>query len=99
MSGPGEVRRPRPHDTGTNPQRGYRALRDRRRGGCEPEDDRGRGVDGVVIHHFGSKQGLRVACDECVAGAILTGKGAAIAAGSGLDPVQSIRDDQQGRRS
>lgn len=50
----------------------------------------------LVIHHFGSKEGLRTACDEYVAGVIRDAKRAAMAAGTGLDPFQAIRDAQQG---
>jgi len=45
----------------------------------------------LVIHHFGSKEQLRVACDEHVAEVIRTGKSAAMAAGPGLDPLAAVR--------
>ena len=48
----------------------------------------------LVIHHFGSKDGLRAACDEHVAATIRQRKGAAMAAGPGLDPVAAIRMGQ-----
>jgi AcrR family transcriptional regulator len=50
----------------------------------------------LVIHHFGSKDGLRAACDEYVAAAIGEQKRAAMAAGTGLDPLAAIRESQQG---
>ena len=50
----------------------------------------------LVIHHFGSKDGLRAACDEHVAATIRQRKGAAMAAGPGLDPVAAIRLGQDG---
>lgn len=46
----------------------------------------------LVIHHFGSKEGLRVACDEYVASVIKEQKTRAMKAGKGLDPFQAIRD-------
>ena len=46
---------------------------------------------GLVIHHFGSKEGLRIACDEHVAGIIRNMKNDAMAAGAGLDVVASFR--------
>jgi AcrR family transcriptional regulator len=46
---------------------------------------------GLVIHHFGSKDDLRVACDEHVAQLIRDVKGSAMAAGAGLDPLQALR--------
>jgi AcrR family transcriptional regulator len=50
----------------------------------------------LVIHHYGSKEGLRVACDEYVVAAIRTIKHASVAAGRSLDPFPVIRDLQQG---
>lgn len=47
---------------------------------------------GLVIHHFGSKDALRVACDRHVAATIRQRKQAAAAAGVNLDPVAAIRD-------
>ncbi|HVM18383.1 MAG TPA: TetR family transcriptional regulator [Egibacteraceae bacterium] len=46
---------------------------------------------GLVIHHFGSKDALRVACDEHVAGTIRTRKAAAMSAGPPFDPVAALR--------
>lgn len=46
---------------------------------------------GLVIHHFGSKDELRIACDEYVAGLIREVKGSAMAAGAGLDPLAAMR--------
>ncbi|WP_055478104.1 TetR family transcriptional regulator [Sphaerimonospora mesophila] len=51
----------------------------------------------LVIHHFGSKDGLRVACDEYVASVIKEQKTRAMAAGQGLDPFQAVRDAYEGR--
>jgi AcrR family transcriptional regulator len=45
----------------------------------------------LVIHHFGSKEQLRVACDQHVAEVIRSGKSAAMAAGPGLDPLAAVR--------
>lgn len=50
----------------------------------------------LVIHHFGSKEGLRKACDEYVAAVIREGKRAAMAAGTSLDPFETMREFQQG---
>jgi AcrR family transcriptional regulator len=50
----------------------------------------------LVIHHFGSKDGLRVACDEHVAAAIREGKTAAMAQGLGLDPMAAMREQAFG---
>lgn len=47
---------------------------------------------GLVIHHFGSKDALRHACDEYVAEVIRANKQRAMAAGAGLDPVAALRD-------
>lgn len=46
----------------------------------------------LVIHHFGSKEGLRVACDEHVAAQIRARKHAAMSAGANLDPFAAVRD-------
>ena len=46
---------------------------------------------GLVIHHFGSKDQLRIACDEYVAALIREVKGSAMAAGAGLDPLAAMR--------
>ena len=46
---------------------------------------------GLVIHHFGSKDGLRVACDEHVAATIRDRKHAAMAQGTNLDPLAALR--------
>jgi AcrR family transcriptional regulator len=45
----------------------------------------------LVIHHFGSKDGLRAACDEHVAATIRDEKSRAMAAGPGLDPLAALR--------
>ncbi len=46
---------------------------------------------GLVIHHYGSKDQLRIACDEYVASLIREVKGTAMAAGAGLDPLAAMR--------
>jgi AcrR family transcriptional regulator len=50
----------------------------------------------LVIHHFGSKDRLRVACDEYVASAIRMQKSTVLAASKGLDPFQAVRDAYDG---
>lgn len=50
----------------------------------------------LVIHHFGSKEGLRVACDAYVAAVIRDRKRAALAAGPGMDPLEALRQADQG---
>lgn len=50
----------------------------------------------LVIHHFGSKQRLRTACDAHVAATIRERKHAAMAAGPGLDPLAAWRGAQEG---
>ncbi|TVR36142.1 MAG: TetR/AcrR family transcriptional regulator [Nitriliruptor sp.] len=51
---------------------------------------------GLVIHHFGSKDALRVACDQYVAAVIRDRKQRAAATGAGLDPVAALRDAGDG---
>jgi AcrR family transcriptional regulator len=51
---------------------------------------------GSVIHHFGSKDALRVACDEHVAALIREQKRTAMAAGAGLDPLAAFRTYEEG---
>ena len=51
---------------------------------------------GLVIHHFGSKDALRVACDQHVAALVRERKQRAAAAGVGLDPVAALRDAGEG---
>lgn len=46
---------------------------------------------GLVMHHFGSKDALRVACDEHVATLIREQKGGAMAQGASLDPLAALR--------
>jgi AcrR family transcriptional regulator len=50
----------------------------------------------LVIHHFGSKDALRAACDEYVATAIAERKHAAMAQGPSFDPLAALRAGQQG---
>lgn len=49
---------------------------------------------GLVIHHFGSKDALRHACDEHIAAIIRSNKEKAMAAGATFDPVSALRDAQ-----
>lgn len=46
---------------------------------------------GLVIHHFGSKDGLRVACDQHVAALVRDQKRTAMAEGVALDPLAALR--------
>lgn len=50
---------------------------------------------GLVIHHFGSKDALRRACDEHVVAVIRAGKREAMSAGSGLDALGALRGAKQ----
>lgn len=50
----------------------------------------------LVIHHYGSKEALREACDEHVAATIRERKHAAMAAGPAMDPVAALRDMEGG---
>lgn len=45
----------------------------------------------LVIHHFGSKDRLRVACDRHVAALIREQKSGSMQAGGGVDPVAALR--------
>jgi AcrR family transcriptional regulator len=51
---------------------------------------------GLVMHHFGSMDGLRVACDEYVTAMIRELKSGAMAAGPGFDPLAALRDQESG---
>ena len=46
---------------------------------------------GLVIHHFGSKDGLRAACDEYVAATVREQKQSAMSAGPDFDPLGPLR--------
>jgi AcrR family transcriptional regulator len=50
----------------------------------------------LVIHHFGSKDALRVACDQHVAALVREQKTAAMAAGPQLDPLAALRQAGEG---
>jgi AcrR family transcriptional regulator len=50
----------------------------------------------LVLHHFGSKEALRAACDAHVVATIRERKQAAMAAGPGLDPLAALREDPGG---
>jgi AcrR family transcriptional regulator len=51
---------------------------------------------GLVIHHFGSKDALRVECDTHVAAIIRAQKRAVMAAGPGIDPLAALRAQNDG---
>lgn len=51
---------------------------------------------GLVIHHFGSKDALRVECDTHVAAVIREQKHEVMAAGPSLDPLAALRDQHDG---
>jgi AcrR family transcriptional regulator len=50
---------------------------------------------GLIIHHFGSMDGLRLACDEHVAGIIRANKREAMMQGPGLDVAAALRRAEQ----
>jgi AcrR family transcriptional regulator len=50
----------------------------------------------LVIHHFGTKDALRVECDEHVAALIRERKLAAMGAGSAFDPLAALREAGDG---
>lgn len=51
---------------------------------------------GLVMHHFGSKDDLRVACDRHVAALVREAKEKAVAEGAGIDPTAHIRAHEDG---
>jgi AcrR family transcriptional regulator len=51
---------------------------------------------GLVIHHFGSKDELRVECDKHVATVIRELKSGAMAAGASFDPLAAMRAQHSG---
>jgi AcrR family transcriptional regulator len=51
---------------------------------------------GLVIHHFGSMEGLRAACDEHVVATIRRIKSEAITDGLGIDPLATFRRADHG---
>lgn len=51
---------------------------------------------GLVIHHFGSMEGLRAACDEHVAATIREYKEKAFSRGPSLDVLAALRDSPSG---
>ncbi len=51
---------------------------------------------GLIIHHFGSMEGLRLACDGFVASRIRELKEGAAAAGPNLDVLAAIRESDAG---
>jgi AcrR family transcriptional regulator len=50
----------------------------------------------LVMHHYGSKDALRVACDQHVAALVREQKTAAMAAGAQLDPLGALRQAGEG---
>jgi AcrR family transcriptional regulator len=50
----------------------------------------------LVIHHYGSKDALREACDQHVAATIRDRKLEAMAQGPGMDPLAALREAGQG---
>jgi TetR/AcrR family transcriptional regulator, regulator of cefoperazone and chloramphenicol sensitivity len=48
---------------------------------------------GLVIHHFGSKAGLRTACDEHVVEMVRERKTEAMAQGPAMDPLAAMEED------
>lgn len=50
----------------------------------------------LVIHHFGSKDGLRQACDHHVAALVRDAKEKAAAEGAGLDPLAQLQAYDEG---
>lgn len=50
----------------------------------------------LVIHHFGSKDALRVECDRHVAAIINEQKTSVMRAGASLDPVAALREYREG---
>lgn len=51
----------------------------------------------LVIHHFGSKDGMRIVCDEHVAATIRERKHAAMAEGGDLDPLATLQEADRER--
>ena len=51
---------------------------------------------GLVMHHFGSKDRLRQACDRHVARLVREAKEQAMASGAAMDPVGQLRELQDG---
>lgn len=51
---------------------------------------------GLVIHHFGSKDELRAACDEFVAASVRHTKRKAMAEGAAFDPLAAMRAQGDG---
>jgi AcrR family transcriptional regulator len=51
----------------------------------------------LIVHHFGSKDGLRVACDEHVAASVRAAKLEALSEGPGMDPLAALRTGERNR--
>lgn len=51
---------------------------------------------GLVMHHFGSKDALRTACDKHVAAVIRRLKTEAMSAGASVDPIAAVRAHAEG---
>lgn len=54
---------------------------------------------GLVMHHFGSMDGLRTACDQHLTAVIRHEKEKALASGVGFDVAAALRDTQTGHLS
>ncbi|WP_083442006.1 TetR/AcrR family transcriptional regulator [Nitriliruptor alkaliphilus] len=51
----------------------------------------------LIVHHFGSKDGLRVACDEHVAAQVRASKLDAMSQGPSMDPMAALRGAEDSR--
>ena len=51
---------------------------------------------GLIIHHFGSKDALRAACDRHIVALVREQKRAAMQAGPGYDPLTTLREARGG---
>lgn len=51
---------------------------------------------GSVIHHYGSMEGLRAACDEHIVATVKDTKTSAAQAGTAIDPMQALRQQADG---
>ncbi len=51
---------------------------------------------GLILHHFGTKKGLRTACDEYAVATIQESKTSVMGAGPQVDPLAAMRADSDG---
>ena len=51
---------------------------------------------GLILHHFGTKQGLRTACDEYTVATIQASKTSAMGQGPQMDPLAAMRAESDG---